>query len=123
MPRALAVYAIGADDASCSRHDRDFIRDVVPRNGDIGRHLARHARAAALHVCRVTVSAGLFTEHEPADTILGMDRNVERAIASGQLSGSVRQRAASLRTGHFVAALLVSIVTVEQRALRKPAWQ
>jgi len=108
------TLAIAAEDLTCSGHYRDFVRDVAVRNGRIGRQLARHADAAGLRVHNVTVSAGTFTEHGLADTILGMSRNVERAIASGHLTDGARQWAASLRNGPFVAVLSMFVVTVER---------
>lgn len=108
------TLAIAAEDVGCSGRYRDFVRDVAVRNGRIGRQLARHASAAGLRVRSVTVSAGVFTDHGVAEAILGMSRNVERAIASGHLTDDARRWAASLTVGPFVAALSMFVVTVER---------
>ncbi|WP_250445273.1 methyltransferase domain-containing protein [Actinotalea sp. C106] len=108
------TLAIAAEQVDASHRFRDHVRDVVVRNGHIGRQLAGHAHAVGLHVRSVDVVPGVFRDFALADTILGIERNVERAIASGHLADGQRQWVSGLRHEPFVATLTVFVVTVEK---------
>ncbi|MBO1752064.1 methyltransferase domain-containing protein [Actinotalea sp. BY-33] len=108
------TLAIAAEEVEASRRFRDHVRDVVVRNGHIGRQLAGHAHAVGLQVTGVDVVPGVFRDLALADTILGIERNVERAIASGHLATEAREWVAALRQGPFVATLAMFVVTAEK---------
>lgn len=97
---------------------RAYTRHVVEhgvRNPAIGRQLPRLAANAGFTLLAVRNAAPLFTDFETAETILGLRRNTERAVAAGYLTAEDAQAwLAHLTADTFFAT--TSFITVLAQA-------
>src|SRR5256885_2103443 len=83
-PKQRGVDPLGVDSADPARRRAytGFVADGR-RNGTIGRHLPRLATAAGFTVRAVDGTAVVFDDFAAAEEILGLRRNVDRAIEAG----------------------------------------
>jgi ubiquinone/menaquinone biosynthesis C-methylase UbiE len=79
------TLAVADPDLAYSRGFARFVAGQV-RNPTIGRELPRLAADAGFRIRDVQPIPVLFRDFEPADRILGLRRNSERAVAAGALS-------------------------------------
>lgn len=84
------TLAIDDADVETSRAFSRFMAGRV-RNPTIGRQLPRLATAAGFTVCAVDASVVMFRDFETAEQVLGLRRNVVRAVQAGVLGPSAAQ--------------------------------
>jgi ubiquinone/menaquinone biosynthesis C-methylase UbiE len=108
------TLAIDDPDGETSRAFTRFLADVQVRNGTIGRHLARLMSEQGLDVRTVNASVALFREFAGADAILGLHRNVHRAVTAGDLAAPAAEAwLRRLENGPFLAAVTMFSVTAQ----------
>ncbi|WUH99663.1 methyltransferase domain-containing protein [Spirillospora sp. NBC_00431] len=104
---------IDSPDRAVSRGLTRFITTEIVRNATIGRSLARLCVDAGLSVRSVMPSAPLFCDFETADQVLGLRRNVARAITAGYLDGGAQEWVEEAGSRPFLATALLFVVTAE----------
>lgn len=80
------TLAVDHPDLAVSRAFTRYIAERVTRNQAMGRRLPRLAVEAGFVLRAVDNAAAVFTDFEAAETILGLRRNTERAVAAGYLT-------------------------------------
>ncbi|WP_405682105.1 methyltransferase domain-containing protein [Streptomyces sp. NBC_00057] len=109
--------AVDYPDPDVARAYTRHVADRIVRNAIIGRQLARLAEQAGFTVTSVIPMTSVFRNVSAADQVLGLQRNTERAVATGYLT---RQKADSwlehLAGSPFFAAVTLYIVTAESPA-------
>jgi ubiquinone/menaquinone biosynthesis C-methylase UbiE len=91
-----------------------FMADRV-RNGAIGRQLARLAGAAGFAVRGVDAAAVLFRDAATAEQILGLERNVARAVAAGAIeAGAGRDWLNRVAAGPALATVTLFTVVAQR---------
>lgn len=98
-------------DPEVSRGYARFITTEVVRNATIGRGLARLCAEAGLTVVTVEAFAPVFRDVETAEKILGLRRNLVRAVQAGYLDA-----VPDLDGGPFLASALIFLTVAERRA-------
>jgi ubiquinone/menaquinone biosynthesis C-methylase UbiE len=106
---------IDSPDLATSRGLTRFITTEIVRNATIGRCLARLCREAALSVRSVVIAAPVFRDFDTADRILGLRRNVARAITAGYLDRGAREWIEEVGSRPFLATAPLFVVTAEVR--------
>jgi SAM-dependent methyltransferase len=105
------TLAIDHPDLAVSRAFTRYIAERVNRNPAIGRRLPRLATRAGFTLRTVSNAAAVLTDFETAETILGLRRNTERAVAAGYLTtDDAHAWLEHLSTGPFFAT--TSFITV-----------
>lgn len=105
------TLAVDHPDLSISRAFTRYIAERVNRNPAMGRQLPRLAAGAGFTVRRVRNAAAVLTDFATAETILGLRRNTERAVAAGYFTAEdAHGWLEHLTTGTFFAT--VSFITV-----------
>jgi ubiquinone/menaquinone biosynthesis C-methylase UbiE len=105
------TLAIDHPDLAISRAFTRSIAERVNRNPAIGRQLPRLATQAGYTLRTVRNAAAVFTDFDTAETILGLRRNTDRAVAAGYFTADdSRAWIERLTTGTFFAT--VSFITV-----------
>ena len=77
------TLAVDHPDLTVSRAFTRYIAERVNRNQAMGRQLPRLATRAGFTLCAVRNRAVVFNDFETAETVLGLRRNTERALATG----------------------------------------
>ncbi|NUR91572.1 MAG: methyltransferase domain-containing protein [Nonomuraea sp.] len=90
-----------------------FMVAEMIRNGTLGRSLARLCADAGLVVREVTTAAPVFRDFATADRLLGLRRNVVRAIDAGHLEPAAREWIDELGSGPFLASTLLFLVAAD----------
>ncbi|MEU2110175.1 methyltransferase domain-containing protein [Streptomyces sp. NPDC019507] len=106
------TLVVDAEDLDTSRAFTRYTASEVVRNATIGRSLARHASRAGFAVEAVLATTPVFRDFADADHMLGLGRNMQRAIEEGRIDAARgRQWFTSLSEGPFFASFtLVSVV-------------
>lgn len=108
------TLAVDPGELETNRAFNRFVCDTVVRNATIGRQLPRLAERAGLTVRSVAAESPLFRDFEPADKILGLRRNAERAVAAGYLDRvAATEWIAALAGGPFLATCQLFIAVLE----------
>jgi SAM-dependent methyltransferase len=108
------TLAVGPGELETNRAYNRFVCAAVVRNATIGRQLPRLAEQAGLTVRSVVAESLLFPDFEPADKILGLRRNSERAVAAGYLDRAAADAwIAALAGGPFLASCTLFIAVLE----------
>ncbi|MFI6924651.1 methyltransferase domain-containing protein [Nonomuraea spiralis] len=90
-----------------------FIARRVVRHGTVGRRLARLCAEAGLVVRSVGTVAPVFRDLATADRVLGLRRNVVRAIGAGCLEPGAEEWFDDLGSRPFLASALLFLVAAE----------
>ncbi|MEV5572663.1 methyltransferase domain-containing protein [Spirillospora sp. NPDC052269] len=96
-------------DPSVSRGYARFITTEVVRNATIGRSLARLCGEAGLSVVHVEASVAVFRDVETAEKILGVRRNLARAVRAGYLDAEPDL------SGPFLASAQIFLTVAERQ--------
>ena len=107
------TLAVGDEDVETSRRFASFVGGRV-RNPTIGRELAWRCARAGFTVRDVEPIAVLFRDFSVADRILGLRRNIQRAVQAGQIAGVCADAwIERLASGPLVAGFTVYLVLAE----------
>ncbi|YCK37176.1 methyltransferase domain-containing protein [Actinomadura sp. ATCC 39365] len=90
-----------------------FISTEMIRHGTLGRSLARLCEEAGLTVRSVVTVAPVFRDLATADQVLGLRRNLVRAVGAGYLEPGAEEWFDDLRSRPFLASALLFLVTAE----------
>ncbi|MEU5866376.1 methyltransferase domain-containing protein [Nonomuraea sp. NPDC047529] len=90
-----------------------FIATEMIRHGTLGRRLARLCAEAGLAVRSVVTVAPVFRDLAAADQVLGLRRNVVRAVGAGYLEPGAEEWFDDLASRPFLASALLFLVTAE----------
>ncbi|MEV4373285.1 methyltransferase domain-containing protein [Nonomuraea sp. NPDC049637] len=90
-----------------------FISTEMVRHGTLGRSLARLCEEAGLAVRSVVTVAPVFRDLATADQVLGLRRNLVRAVGAGYLEPGAEEWFDDLRSRPFLASALLFLVTAE----------
>ncbi|MFG2720176.1 methyltransferase domain-containing protein [Streptomyces sp. NPDC048416] len=103
---------VDAEDLETSRAFTRYTTAEVVRNATVGRSLARLAVQAGFHVETVLATTPVFRDFHEADHMLGLGRNMGKAIAEDHIDRSRGDRwFAGLSQGPFYASFtLVSVI-------------
>lgn len=104
------TLAIDHHDLALSRIFTRYVAERANRNQAIGRQLPRLAVQSGFALCSVRNAAAVFTDLETAETVLGLQRNAERAVAGGYFTAEEGRVWCEGLTGGFFAT--VSFITV-----------
>jgi ubiquinone/menaquinone biosynthesis C-methylase UbiE len=105
------TLAVDHPDVGLSRRFSRFVAGRV-RNATVGRQLPRLAATAGLTVRRVEAVAVVLRDALLADQILGLRRNVARAVEAGALDADAADAwLHRLGAGEFLAGLTLYVVT------------
>lgn len=105
------TLAVDHPDLEVGRAFTRFVAERVNRNPAIGRQLPRLAADAGFTLRAAHNAAAVLTDFETAETILGLRRTTERAVAAGYLTAAdAHAWLTHLATGTFFAT--VSLITV-----------
>ncbi len=105
------TLVVDADDLETSRAFTRFTTSQVVRNSAIGRGLPRLAEQAGFAVETVRTTAPVFRDVDEADHVLGLGRNMRKAIDGGHIDEARGLRwFTSLAQGPFFATF--TLVTV-----------
>jgi ubiquinone/menaquinone biosynthesis C-methylase UbiE len=107
---------IDHDDLTMNRGLNRFIVTEMVRNATIGRSLARLSAQAGLIVRSVVTTAPVFRDFELADQLLGLRRNVVRAIDAGYLDRDAERWIEEIGAMPFLAGVMVFLVVAEAPA-------
>jgi ubiquinone/menaquinone biosynthesis C-methylase UbiE len=111
------TLVIDAEDLATSRAFTRYTTAEVVRNAAIGRRLARLTEQAGFTVRTVEATTPVLRDPHLADQILGLGRNTQRAIASGDIDDRLgRAWFASLSAGPFLASFTLFTVTAQAPA-------
>ncbi|MFD8717166.1 hypothetical protein ACFV2H_03825 [Streptomyces sp. NPDC059629] len=102
---------VDAEDLETSRAFTRYTTSEAVRHATIGRSLARHAQRTGFVVETVRATTPVFLDFPEADHILGLGRNMQRAIQDGHVEEARGRRwFTSLSEGPFFASF--TLVTV-----------
>ncbi|MFC7484578.1 methyltransferase domain-containing protein [Luedemannella flava] len=105
------TLAVADEDVEVSRAFARFVAGRV-RNPTVGRQLPRLAAAAGLAVDSVEAFAVVLRDPAVAEQILGLRRNVARAVGAGMLTADAAHAWLARRhAGEFLAGFTVYLVT------------
>ena len=106
------TLAIDHPDLAISRGFTRYIAERANRNQAIGRRLPRLAADAGFTVRAVGNPAAVITDFEVGETILGLRRNTDRAVAAGYLTREQGRAWLGHLTGGGTFFATVSTITV-----------
>lgn len=104
---------IDSRDPDMGRGLTRFITTKIVRNATVGRGLARLCAEAGLTVRSVVAVAPVLRDFDTADRLLGLRRNVLRAVEAGRLGTAAEEWVEELRGRPFLASFLMFLVTAE----------
>jgi ubiquinone/menaquinone biosynthesis C-methylase UbiE len=106
------TLAVDHPDLDLSRAFTRYIAQRVNRNQAIGRQLPRLAAHAGFTIRTVRNEAAALTDFNVAETILGLRRNTDRAIAAGYLTPAGGRAWLGHLTGADTFFATVSLITL-----------
>lgn len=104
---------IDSDEPELSRRLTRFVATEIVRNATVGRSLARLCAGAGLVVRSVEAHTPVFRDFGTADRLLGLRRNVGRAVRAGHLDAGAEAWLEAVAARPFLATFVLFLVTAE----------
>ncbi len=104
---------IDSAEPELSRRLTRFIATEIVRNATVGRSLARLCAGVGLAVRSVETHTPVLRDFGTADRLLGLRRNVRRAVRAGHLDGGAEEWIEAVAARPFLATFMMFLVTAE----------